>query len=85
MKEIVKASEQSSRDIRQVALANKQQSKATARLVGQLADVRRVTQRNAEGAGRTRGGTTDLLRQAQTLAALMANGKGKSTNGRHKR
>jgi hypothetical protein len=68
-----------------VASGNKQHSKATARLVTQLAEVRRVAQRNVEGVGRTRRGTVDLLKQAQTLSGLMNSAKAKSTNGRPKR
>ena len=62
----------------------KQQSKAATRLVGQVADIRRITQRNAEGVGKTRGSTVDLLKQAQELTGMMANGKARS-NGRRAR
>jgi hypothetical protein len=55
------------------------------RLVNQLAEVRRITQRNVDGVGRTRGGTVDLLRQAQTLTGLVNTSKSKSANGRPKR
>jgi len=85
MKEIAKAAELSSREIRAVAGGNKQQSKGAAKLVAQLADIRRVTQRNADGVGKTRGSTVDLLKQAQALTGLMNGGKSKPTNGRPKR
>ena len=39
--------------------------------VAQLADIRRITERNAEGVKQTRGGTADLLRQAEALAGIM--------------
>ncbi len=40
---------------------------AAARLATQLADIRRITERNAEGVRQTRGGTADLLKQAEAL------------------
>ena len=85
MKEMVKAAELATREIRAVATGNKQQSKAAARLVSQVGDVRRITQRNAEGVGRTRGSTADLLKQAQVLTGLMNTPKPRATNGRRER
>ena len=37
----------------------------------QLADVRRITERNAEGVKQTRGGTAELLKHAEALTGLM--------------
>ena len=85
MKAIVKSAEQSAREIRLVATGSREHSKVASRLLNQLVDVRRITQRNVEGVGRTRGGTADLLKQAQTLTGLMNTAKSKSTNGRPKR
>ena len=80
MTEISKASELTAREIRSIVSANKQQSAGAKRLVSQLSDVRLITQRNAEGVGRTRGDTADLLKQAEALSGLMAqarpNGRG---------
>jgi len=45
----------------------------------QLADIRRVTEQNVERVTRTRGGTAELLAQAETLAGLFNPGAG---NGR---
>ena len=36
-----------------------------------------ITQRNAEGVSRTRGGTADLLEQARALTGLMSTPKGR--------
>jgi len=53
------------------------------RIVAQLTEVRRITQRNADGVRQTRGGTADLLRQAETLTGLMDSAvAGKRANGR---
>ena len=73
MKEMAKAADQSAREIRTVAKGNQQHSKGTAKVVAQLADIRRITQRNAEGVSRTRGGTADLIDQARSLTSLMNN------------
>ncbi len=67
MKEMAKAAELSAREIRSVAKANQQHSKSAAKVAAQLADIRRITQRNADGVSRTRGGTADLIEQARTL------------------
>jgi methyl-accepting chemotaxis protein len=79
MNEIAKTSERTAKEIRGVASANKQQSGVAKRVVAQVGEVRRITERNAEGVGKTRGDTTDLLRQAEALTALMAHAGG---NGR---
>ena len=71
MKEMAKAADSSAREIRSVAKGNQQHSKGAAKLVAQLADIRRITERNAEGVGRTRGGTADLMKQARALTGLM--------------
>jgi methyl-accepting chemotaxis protein len=59
------------RDIKGITEANRTQSVAAARLVTQLAEIRRITERNAEGVRQTRGNTADLLKQAETLTGLM--------------
>jgi hypothetical protein len=51
-------------------------------LVGQVGGIRRITQRNAEGVGKTRGSTADLLKQAAVLTGLMAAAKPRPTHGR---
>jgi methyl-accepting chemotaxis protein len=83
MKEMAKASELSSREIRSVANANQQHSKSTAKVTAQLADIRRITQRNAEGVSKTRGGTAELIEQARTLSGLMSPPARKTANGRN--
>jgi methyl-accepting chemotaxis protein len=83
MKEMTKSVTATARDIKTITQANKNQSNAAARLVPQLSEIRRITERNAEGVRRTRGGTADLLKQAETLTGLMDSAiAAKSTNGR---
>jgi methyl-accepting chemotaxis protein len=80
MHEIAKSSDRTAKDIRAIAAGNKQQSAGARQLIGQLGEVRRITERNAEGVGRTRGDTADLLKQAEALSGLMTqagpNGRG---------
>ena len=85
MKEIAKSADQSSRDIRTVATGNQQHSKGMSKRVGQLSEIRRITQRNAEGVGRTRTGTAELIDQARALAMQVNAPNGKSPNGRNGR
>jgi methyl-accepting chemotaxis protein len=80
MTEQATVSDRTAKEIRSTATGNKQQSNGAKKLVAQLGDVRRITERNAEGVGRTRGDTADLLKQAEALSGLMsqsgANGRG---------
>ena len=75
----------STREIRSVAKGNQQHSKGTARVVAQLNEIRTITQRNAEGVSRTRGGTSTLIEQARALTGLMNTPPRRSPNGRNGR
>jgi methyl-accepting chemotaxis protein len=85
MKEIAKAADQTSRDIRTIAKGNQQHSRGMTKLIAQIAEIRRITQRNMEGVGRTRTGTADLIDQARALALQVNAPNGKSSNGRNGR
>jgi len=85
MKEMAKAAALSTRDIRSVATANQQHTTSTAQVAAQLTDVRRITQRNADGVSRTRGGTADLIEQARMLSSLMNGSSKRAANGRNGR
>jgi methyl-accepting chemotaxis protein len=62
--------------------ANRAQSASAARLIAQIAEIRRITERNAEGVRQTRGSTADLIKQAESLTGLMDSAiAGRSTNG----
>jgi len=83
MKEMSKAAASTVRDIKALTHANKGHSAGAAQLVTQLAEVRRITERNADGVRQARGGTADLLKQAETLTGLMDLAvAAKSANGR---
>jgi methyl-accepting chemotaxis protein len=86
MKEMARAAASTAKDIKAITQANKTHSVGATRLVSQLAEIRRVTARNADGVRQTRGGTADLLKQAEMLTGLVdsaadprsANGRGRA-------
>ena len=83
MREMLKAANANAKDIKLITHANVAQSTAAARLVTDLADIRKVTERNVEGVKQTQGGTADLLRQAEALVGIMGHATtGRQTNGR---
>ena len=68
---------------RLISAANVTHSQSATRLGSQLADIRRITERNAAGVKQTRGGTNDLLRQAEALSSSMNRAAStRPTNGR---
>jgi methyl-accepting chemotaxis protein len=71
MKEMANSVNSTARDIKLITRANRDHAAGTARVVDQLADVRRITDRNAQGVKQTRGGTAELLKQAETLTSIM--------------
>ena len=64
-------SDTTARDIKLVSHANRSQSVAVKQVVSRLGEVKRITERNVQGVSRTRSGTADLLRHAQTLAGMV--------------
>jgi methyl-accepting chemotaxis protein len=83
MKEMARSATSTAKDIKSIMQANKAHGAGAARLVSQIADVRRITERNADGVRQTRGGTADLLKQAELLTGLVDSVTGaKGTNGR---
>ena len=78
-----KAAASADKEIKTITEANKGHSAGAAKLAGQLADIRRITERNADGVRQTRGGTADLLKQAELLTGLVDSVTvSKGTNGR---
>jgi methyl-accepting chemotaxis protein len=85
VREMSKATHETSRDIRLVSDANLSQSASAARVSAQLADIRRITERNADGVRRTKGGTVELLKKTDDLTgfiSLSENGHGPSRRAR---
>jgi methyl-accepting chemotaxis protein len=74
------------RDIQAMTRANREQSAAAARLLGQLEEIRKITDRNTTGVRQTRGGTAALLRQAETLTGIVTGAfESRGGNGRGRR
>jgi methyl-accepting chemotaxis protein len=71
MREMSSGSAAIARDIKLITQANRAQSSTAAQVVSQVADVRRITERNVEGVKQARGGTAALLKQAEALTGIM--------------
>ena len=84
MREMSTAAQATGRDIQTMTRANREQLAVASRVAAQLDDIRRITDRNLAGVKQTRGGTEDLLRQAETLTGIMddAFGSKGGANGR---
>jgi len=83
LEEMAKAAASTAKETKTLTEANKRHSVGAAQLVSQLADIRRITERNADGMRQTRGGTADLLKQAELLTGLVDSVTvSKGTNGR---
>jgi methyl-accepting chemotaxis protein len=84
------ATSNTTKKIKLISGANREHVLASQALLNDLAEVRRVTDRNARGVQQTRTYTADLLRQAEVLNALVerngartsrSNGRTGGTNG----
>jgi methyl-accepting chemotaxis protein len=69
MRDMSSSAQATARDIQVMTRANREQSAAAARLVAHSRRSKRITDRNSAGMKQTRGGTADLLKQAETLRA----------------
>ena len=85
MNEMARAAASTARDIGLITQANRTQSATASQLVSQIADIRRITERNVEGVRQTRGGTAALVKQAETLSGIMGGAFSKATNGHNGR
>jgi len=79
MKEMSSSAASVAREIKLVTRANRNQSATASRLLAQLSEIRAITERNAEGAQQTQGGTAELIRKAAALTGILDT---KSPNGR---
>jgi methyl-accepting chemotaxis protein len=71
MRDISGSAATTARQIKTITAANRSHSQAVAALVGDITEIRRITERNASGVQGTRAGTADLLRSAQALASTV--------------
>ena len=77
VKEMSTANANTARHIKLITAANKEHSVAASGVLGQLREVRAITDRNARDVKETRGGTAELLEHARELAGLARSGNGK--------
>jgi methyl-accepting chemotaxis protein len=85
LKSMTSGAQNTLKQMKLISHANKEHSVVAAALLASLNDVRQITDRNAAGVKRTRGGTDDLLRRANALVALVEGPRRVSrrrTNGR---
>ena len=59
------------KQIKGITAANKEHSQTAGAALEDLAELRRITDRNADGVRQTREGTADLVRAAQALTAMV--------------
>jgi methyl-accepting chemotaxis protein len=72
MRDVATAAGNTSKQIKSIQRANKEHSSVSESLLTQLADVRRISERNAAGVHEARGSAADLLGQAATLRSTVA-------------
>jgi len=82
VQDMTAATTNTAKHIKAITHANRDHSEAAARLLGQLRDIRVITDRNARDVRETRGGTAELLRQASELASLVDSARGGSRSVR---
>ena len=86
MREMTSAAQGTAKHIKLITKANVEHSTTATALLGSIAEVRTITDRNASGVKQTRGGTDDLLRRAQALLAIVNRpSTARSGNGRASR
>jgi methyl-accepting chemotaxis protein len=71
MKDMTGAAHNTLKQVKLITHANREHSTVSASLLTSLGEVRQITDRNASGVKRTRGGTDDLVRRANALVALV--------------
>jgi methyl-accepting chemotaxis protein len=82
MKDMTAAAQNTSKQIKLITTANKEHSTVSGSLLTSLEEIRHITERNASGVRRTRGGTDDLLRRAGALTALVSRPSQRRGNAR---
>jgi methyl-accepting chemotaxis protein len=71
VRDISNAADNAARQVKTITLANRGHSQAVVSVLGEVAEARRITERNAGGVKQTRDGTADLLRNAEALTTIV--------------
>ena len=82
MRDMIAAAQSTAKQIKLITKANVEHSTVSDSLLRSVGEIRQITDRNATGVKQTRGGTEDLLRRAQALAALVERPAHARPNGR---
>ena len=84
MRAMTSDAQNTAKQIKLITKANIEQSSSAAALLASVSEIRQITDRNSAGVKQTRGGTDDLRRRAQALAALVEQPAAptRKTNGR---
>ena len=87
LKEMTTATQGTSAQIKLITTANREHSTVAGRVLEQLRDIRKITDRNARDVHETRGNTAELIRHTEVLVGLASganggNGKRSGVNGR---
>jgi len=72
MRDMTGAAANTAKQVKGITQANRSHLQAVTALTGDLAEMRRITERNAGGVAETRDGTSDLLRNAQALTSVVS-------------
>jgi methyl-accepting chemotaxis protein len=82
LKEMTTATQSTAAQIKLITHANREHSTVAGRVLDQLRDIRKITDRNARDVHETRGNTAELLRHAEDLVGLAAGGPNGSNSKR---
>jgi methyl-accepting chemotaxis protein len=72
MRDMSGAAAGAARQIKTITQANRSHSQSVTSVLADLAEVRRITERNTGGVRDTRNNTADLLRNAESLTTIMS-------------
>jgi methyl-accepting chemotaxis protein len=84
MRAMTSDAQNTAKQIKLITKANLEHSTSASALLATVSEIRQITDRNSVGVKQTRGGTDDLRRRAQALAALVEQPAtpSRKTNGR---
>ena len=74
LKDMTTATQSTAAHIKLITHANREHSTVAGRVLEQLRDIRKITDRNARDVHETRGNTAELLRHAEDLVGLAGGG-----------
>jgi methyl-accepting chemotaxis protein len=82
MKDVSAATSNTAKQVKLIQRANREHSTVSEDLLARLADIKRITERNAAGVHEARGSAADLLGQAAALRTSVTKGRTVKPRGR---